>query len=49
MVWHSRAMTNAKAYLRVSGRGQVKGDGFTRQLKAIKQYAAAHGIKLVKV
>jgi site-specific DNA recombinase len=33
----------------VSGCGQVEGDGFTRQLEAIKKYAAAHGIKVVKV
>jgi DNA invertase Pin-like site-specific DNA recombinase len=37
------------AYLRVSGKGQVEGDGFTRQLEAIKKYAAANDIKIVKV
>src|SRR5262252_216935 len=42
-------MTKAHAYLRVSGKGQVEGDGFTRQLKAIREYAAAHGIKIVNV
>src|SRR3954468_17765159 len=42
-------MTKAHAYLRVSGKGQVEGDGFTRQLKAIKEYAAAHDIKIVNV
>ena len=42
-------MTKAFAYLRVSGKGQVRGDGFTRQLSAIKQYAAANGIKIVRV
>ena len=42
-------MTNAHAYLRVSGKGQVEGDGFTRQLKAIREYAAAHDIKIVNV
>jgi DNA invertase Pin-like site-specific DNA recombinase len=41
-------MQKAFAYLRVSGKGQVDGDGFTRQLKAIKDYAAAHGIKIVR-
>jgi DNA invertase Pin-like site-specific DNA recombinase len=40
-------MTKAHAYLRVSGKGQVEGDGFTRQLKAIREYAAAHDIKIV--
>jgi DNA invertase Pin-like site-specific DNA recombinase len=42
-------MKTAFAYLRVSGKGQVDGDGFPRQLEAVKQYAAAHGIKIVKV
>ncbi len=42
-------MTKAHAYLRVSGKGQVEGDGFTRQLKAIREYAAAHDIKIVNV
>jgi DNA invertase Pin-like site-specific DNA recombinase len=39
----------AHAYLRVSGKGQVEGDRFTRQLKAIREYAAAHGIKIANV
>src|SRR5215471_12899116 len=42
-------MVKAFSYLRVSGKGQVKGDGFPRQLHAIKTYAAAHGIKIVRV
>src|SRR5215469_449071 len=42
-------MTKAHAYLRVSGKGQVDGDGFPRQLKAIRDYAAAHDIKIVNV
>jgi DNA invertase Pin-like site-specific DNA recombinase len=42
-------MTTAFGYLRVSGRGQLEGDGFPRQLEAIQQYAAANGIELVKV
>ena len=42
-------MTKAHAYLRVSGKGQVEGDGFTRQLKAIREYAASHDIKIVNV
>jgi DNA invertase Pin-like site-specific DNA recombinase len=37
------------AYLRVSGRGQLHGDGFTRQLLAIEKYAAAHGHEIVRV
>lgn len=42
-------MTKAFAYLRVSGKGQVEGDGFPRQLKAIRDYAAANGLKVVRV
>ena len=39
----------AFAYLRVSGKGQVKGDGFPRQLAAIRHYSKAHGIRIKKV
>jgi DNA invertase Pin-like site-specific DNA recombinase len=43
-------MTKAAfAYLRVSGKGQLEGDGFTRQLAAIKKYAAAQGIRIVRI
>jgi DNA invertase Pin-like site-specific DNA recombinase len=42
-------MQKAFAYLRVSGKGQIDGDGFTRQLAAIKKYAAAQDIKIMKV
>lgn len=43
------AMTKAFAYLRVSGKGQIDGDGFTRQLEAIRQYAKDHEVKIMKV
>jgi len=33
----------------VSGDSQIDGDGFPRQLAAIKAYAAAHDIRIVKV
>ncbi len=36
-------------YLRVSGKGQVEGDGFTRQLEACKKYAVANGLRIAKV
>ena len=36
-------------YLRVSGKSQIEGDGFVRQEAAIRAYAKAHDIKLVKV
>jgi DNA invertase Pin-like site-specific DNA recombinase len=42
-------MKKAFAYLRVSGRGQIDGDGFPRQLAAVKAYAAAHDVRLAKV
>lgn len=42
-------MTKAHAYLRVSGKGQIEGDGFPRQLKAIREYAAMHSVQIVKV
>jgi DNA invertase Pin-like site-specific DNA recombinase len=42
-------MTKAFAYIRVSGKGQLKGDGFPRQLQAIKAHSADHGIKVVQV
>jgi DNA invertase Pin-like site-specific DNA recombinase len=42
-------MTKALAYLRVSGKAQVKGDGFPRQLQAIKKYAAEYDIKVVQI
>jgi DNA invertase Pin-like site-specific DNA recombinase len=42
-------MTKAHAYLSVSRKGQPGGDGVARQLKAIREYAAALGIKIVNV
>jgi DNA invertase Pin-like site-specific DNA recombinase len=39
--------TKAVSYLRVSGKGQVDGDGFPRQRDAIARYAAANGVNLV--
>jgi DNA invertase Pin-like site-specific DNA recombinase len=40
--------TKAFGYLRVSGKGQIDGDGFPRQKAAIKAYADAHNIRIVK-
>jgi len=37
----------AVSYLRVSGKGQVAGDGFPRQRQAIATYAKRHGLELV--
>ena len=39
----------AFAYLRVSGLGQVSGDGFVRQLTAIQSYAEANGLEIARV
>jgi hypothetical protein len=39
----------AFAYLRVSGKGQVDGDGFPRQLIAIEKYSQGNGLKIRKV
>jgi len=39
-------MTKAYSYLRVSGAGQIEGDGFTRQTEAITRYAASAGLQI---
>jgi DNA invertase Pin-like site-specific DNA recombinase len=39
--------TKAVAYLRVSGRGQIEGDGFPRQREAIHRFARASGYEIV--
>lgn len=40
-------MILAHAYLRVSGKTQIEGDGFPRQQQAIQNYANANGIQIV--
>ena len=42
-------MTKCFAYLRVSGKGQIEGDGMDRQLLACQAYAAANEIEIVEV
>lgn len=37
----------ALAYLRVSGRGQIEGDGFPRQRDSIACYSRTHGVAVV--
>src|SRR6478752_67734 len=39
--------TAAVSYLRVSGKGQVEGDGFPRQREAVSRFAAKSGYQLV--
>jgi DNA invertase Pin-like site-specific DNA recombinase len=41
-------MDKAFAYLRVSGMGQVDGDGFTRQSESIAKYASHSGLSIVQ-
>lgn len=40
--------TKAFGYIRVSGKGQIQGDGFPRQEAEIRAYAAAHDIHLTR-
>ena len=42
-------MEKAFGYLRVSGKGQLDGDGFDRQRKSIEDYAAANGFEIVHI
>ena len=42
-------MDRAFGYIRVSGDSQIDGDGFPRQIAAIKAYAKQHDIRIVKV
>jgi len=42
-------MIPAFAYLRVSGSGQIDGDGFPRQEQACRDFAAANGYEIVRV
>lgn len=42
-------MDKAYGYIRVSGQGQVEGDGMIRQEKAIMDYAKANGITIEKI
>jgi DNA invertase Pin-like site-specific DNA recombinase len=39
----------AYAYLRVSGKSQISGDGFPRQEQVIREYADSHGYEIIKV
>lgn len=41
--------TKAYGYIRVSGQGQVEGDGLRRQEEAIRNYAKAHDLEVEEV
>jgi DNA invertase Pin-like site-specific DNA recombinase len=43
-----KPIKKAFGYLRVSGKGQVDGDGFPRQKAAITTWARAHGYRIVR-
>src|SRR5437762_832008 len=42
------SLKDAFGYIRVSGKGQLDGDGFPRQRRAISQYAAVNGYRIVR-
>ena len=42
-------MKKVFGYLRVSGRGQVDGDGFPRQLAAVRAFALANDLRLIRI
>jgi DNA invertase Pin-like site-specific DNA recombinase len=42
-------MVKAFAYLRVSGRGQLRGDGFPRQAQAVQNYAKANKLQIAEL
>lgn len=49
LVWEPfRVKTKAFSYLRVSGKGQIEGDGFTRQAETISRYSSANLIEIVR-
>jgi DNA invertase Pin-like site-specific DNA recombinase len=41
-------LIEAFGYIRVSGKGQLNGDGFPRQRASIQAYAAAHGYRVTR-
>jgi DNA invertase Pin-like site-specific DNA recombinase len=42
-------VTKCFIYLRVSGKSQVRGDGFRRQFIACRKYAAENGLQIVRI
>ncbi len=44
----ARTGSRALSYLRVSGQGQIGGDGFPRQREAVERYAKLHGLEVLQ-
>lgn len=44
-----QVMKKAYGYIRVSGQGQIDGDGFTRQEKSIMDYAKSNGYEVAHI
>ena len=42
-------MTKCFVYLRVSGKSQIRGDGFLRQFRACRAYAKEHNLQIVRL
>jgi DNA invertase Pin-like site-specific DNA recombinase len=42
-------MTKCFVYLRVSGKSQIRGDGFLRQFRACRAYAKEHNLQIVRM
>ena len=42
-------MNKAFGYIRVSGKGQIKGDGLTRQEKKIREFTELKGIEITEI
>src|SRR5438105_7980026 len=42
-----KQVVDAVSYLRVSGKGQLEGDGFERQREAVARFAAVNGYRVV--
>jgi DNA invertase Pin-like site-specific DNA recombinase len=45
---HHGVVTKCFAYCRVSGKGQIEGDGFPRQKAAIRAYAKINEFRIVR-
>jgi DNA invertase Pin-like site-specific DNA recombinase len=46
--WDDLTVQKAFGYLRVSGKGQLEGDGFSRQRQSILEWALAQGVEILR-